>query len=380
MKYYIITGERSGDLHVSHVINYLKELDHEANFRGVGGGYAESAGMVLFKDYAKINYMGFWEVFRNMRTILKSMKKVKADLLSYRPDVLLLVDFAGFNMRMARFAKQHDIRVHFYISPKVWAWNSKRALKIKATVDRMFVILPFEKDFYQKYNYEVDYVGNPVLDSIVKFKPDPDFRKKHGLDERPIIAILPGSRQMEVRHSLHTMLSVTPAFPHCQFVIAAVDNQPEKYYEYFRRNGRISIVVGETYNLLYEAEAALVASGTATLETALFKVPQVVCYAASPASYWIARSVINVKYISLVNLILNKPAVKELIQSDFNPVDTRLELLRILEDDAARTEILADYEELSSKLGLPGASEKTARLIFEDLKDQKFVKQSSTSQ
>jgi lipid-A-disaccharide synthase len=342
----------------------------------VGGSYAESAGMVIFKNYAKINYMGFWEVFRHMRSILKSMKKVKADLLSYKPDVLLLVDFAGFNMRMARFAKLHGIRVHFYISPKVWAWNSKRALKIKAAVDRMFVILPFEKDFYHKYNYEVDYVGNPVLDSIVKFNPDPGFRQKHGLDDRPIIAILPGSRQMEVRHILHTMLSVTPAFPDYQFVIAAVDNQPEKYYEYFRRNGRISIVVGETYNLLYEAEAALVASGTATLETALFKVPQVVCYAASPASYWIARSVINVKYISLVNLILDKPAVKELIQSDFNPVDTRLELQRILEDEVARAEILSDYQELSSKLGLPGASEKTAQLIYEDLK----LRQKSTEQ
>jgi lipid-A-disaccharide synthase len=368
MKYYVITGERSGDLHVSHVINHLKDLDPEAQFRGVGGGYAAEEGMTLFKDYAKINYMGFWEVFRNMRSILKSMKKVKADLLAYQPDVLLLVDFAGFNMRMARFAKEHGIRVHYYISPKIWAWNSKRALKIKEIVDRMFVVLPFEKEFYKKYNFDVDYVGNPVLDSIVKFQPNPAFRQKHGLDDRPIIAILPGSRQMEVRNILHTMLSVTPAFPHCQFVIAAVDNQPEKYYDYFRRNGLITIVIGETYNLLFEAEAALVASGTATLETALFKVPQVVCYAASPTSYWIARSVINVKYISLVNLILNKPAVKELIQGDFNPVDTRLQLQRIVEDEKARAEMLADYEDLIEKLGNPGASKKTAQLIFEDLK------------
>jgi len=370
MKYYIITGERSGDLHASHVLNHIKELDSEAEFRGVGGSYSESAGMQIFKNYSKINFMGFWEVFRNLRALFKSMKKVKSDLLAFKPDVLFLVDFAGFNMRMARFAKENGIRVHYYISPKIWAWNSSRALKIKEIVDRMFVILPFEKEFYKRYQFDVDYVGNPVLDSIVKFSPDPAFRKKHRLDDRPIIAILPGSRQMEVRHILHTMLSVTPAFPHCQFVIAAVDNQPEKYYDYFRRNGLISIVVGETYNLLFEAEAALVASGTATLETALFKVPQVVCYAASPASYWIARSVINVKYISLVNLILNKPAVKELIQGDFNPVDTRLQLQKILEDKDARQQLINDYETLSDILGFAGASEKTAQLMVEDLRKQ----------
>ncbi len=367
MKYYIITGERSGDMHVANLISHIKELDPEAEFRGVGGNFAEEAGMKIFKSYSKINFMGFWEVFRNLGVILKSMKKVKADVLSFKPDVLLLIDFGGFNMRMARFAKENGLRVHYYISPKIWAWNSSRALKIKQTVDRMFVILPFEKAFYKRFDFEVDYVGNPVLDSIVKFQPDPMFRQKHGLDERPIIAILPGSRQMEVRHILHTMLSVTPAFPHCQFVIAAVDNQPEKYYDYFRRNGRIAVVVGGTYNLLYEAEAALVASGTATLETALFKVPQVVCYAASPVSYWIARSVIQVKYISLVNLILDKPSVRELIQGDFNPVDTRLQLQKILEDKATREQLESDYQELSEILGRPGASEKTAKLMVEDL-------------
>ncbi|MFT5168339.1 MAG: lipid-A-disaccharide synthase [Saprospiraceae bacterium] len=367
MTYYIIAGEASGDLHASNLMKALKQEDKAANFRIWGGDLMEAAGGTLVKHYRDLAFMGFIEVLQNIRTIFKNISFCKRDILAFRPDVLILVDYPGFNLRIAKWAKKQGIKVFYYISPQIWAWNSKRVHQIKRDIDRMFVILPFEKAFYKKYAMDVDFVGHPLLDVIHKRSLDADFKAKQGLSEKPIIAILPGSRKQEISKMLEGMLQVVSDFPDYEFVIGAAPSISIDFYNNIitKKNcSTVKILQNKTYDLLQVATAALVTSGTATLETGLFKVPQVVCYQGSLLSYWIAKSLVNIKYISLVNLILDRPLVKELIQADFNTPNLKVALQRILDDPS---EIKTGYMELQDRLGNAGASAKAARLMVEEL-------------
>ena len=290
MKYYLIAGERSGDLHGANLMRGIRQHDPDAQFRAWGGDLMRAQGATLVTHYTDMAFMGFLEVAKNLLTILGFLKKCKKDILKYQPDVVILIDYPGFNLRMAAFAKKQGIKVCYYISPKVWAWNQKRAWKIKANIDRMFVIFPFEVDFYKKYDYDVTYMGNPLMDAIEDFTPDPGFLRKNNLEDKKIIALLPGSRKQEVIGMLDTMLSVKGSFPKHEFVIAGVNSLPGSLYEKYQTLPNVTVVFEAAYDLLSVAEAALVASGTATLETALFSVPEVVCYRTSGVSYAIAKS------------------------------------------------------------------------------------------
>lgn len=364
MKYYLIAGERSGDLHGANLLKGIKENDPDAVFRGWGGDLMKAEGMDLVTHYKDTAFMGFLEVAMNLHKISGFLKKCKKDILAYQPDVIILIDYPGFNLRIASFAKTQGLKVFYYISPKVWAWNQKRALKIKQNVDRMFVIFPFEIDFYRKFDYEVDYVGNPLMDAIAAFKPDPDFRNKNGLaTDKPVIALLPGSRKQEIIGMLNIMLAVQPHFPDYQFVIAGVKNLPASLYEQYLAGEKAKIVYEATYDLLTTADAALVTSGTATLETALLNIPEVVCYKTSSLSYAIAKRLIRVRFISLVNLIMDKEVVRELIQDELNENLIREELKAILPGGAKREIQLGDYAELQQKVGKEGASERAGRLM-----------------
>jgi lipid-A-disaccharide synthase len=366
MRYYLVAGEASGDLHGANLMKALKAEDGNAEFRYYGGDKMKAQGGVLDKHYSEMAFMGFTEVLLNLRTILKNMKACKASVLAYNPDVLVLIDFPGFNLKIAEFAKKNGIKVCYYISPKVWAWNQKRVLKIKRIVDRMYCILPFEVDFYKKWGMEVNYVGNPLLDEIAQFTPDQDFRKKHKL-EKEVIALLPGSRKQEIERLLPDMLSVTHHFPEYDFVVAAAPSFDETYYRQFIKTDNVSLVFAQTYNLLTVAKAAIVASGTATLETALFHVPQVVVYRGGAISVAIARALVKIRFISLVNLIMDRRVVVELIQNDCNTVNITKSLSDILKG-AERELMMNDYKELSEKMGTAGASERTAKLIIDYLK------------
>jgi len=308
-------------------------------------------------------FMGFTEVVMNLRTILKNMNRCKADILAYQPDVLILIDFPGFNLKIAEFAKSKGIQVFYYISPKVWAWNQKRVLKIKRIVDRMFCILPFEVAFYKGWDMDIDYVGNPLLDEIAAFKPDPDFLKNNGLSDQKIIALLPGSRKQEIERLLPTMLSLTERFPNYQFVVAGAPSFNAGYYQQIAGGISINLVFGKSYDLLHVAHAAVVASGTATLETALFHVPQVVVYKGGKISIAIARMVIKIRFISLVNLIMDRQVVQELIQEDCNTERLTTVVEGLLSGDQ-RKQMLDDYKALSEVMGEPGASVRTAGLIL----------------
>lgn len=367
MKYYFIAGEASGDLHGSNLIKAIQQKDGAANCRIWGGDLMEAAGGTLVKHYRDLAFMGFVEVVKNLRTILGNIKFCKKDILAFQPDVLVLIDYPGFNLRIAKWAKKQGIRVVYYISPQIWAWNSRRVHGIKKSVDKMLVILPFEKDFYAGYDMAVDFVGHPLLDAIRERSVSLDFRLKNQLNTKPIIALLPGSRRQEISRMLNEMLQVIPAFPEYQFVIAAAPAIPLDFYDSILKKANISssdvsIVSDQTYDVLQHATAALVTSGTATLETAMFKVPQVVCYKGSPISYAIARQLVNVSYISLVNLIMDKMVVKELIQQDFSKKHLEEELRAIL-SGSKRTEMLKNYDMLIEKLGAHGASEKAADLV-----------------
>ena len=366
MKYYLVAGEASGDLHGANLMKALKIEDPNSSFRYFGGDKMKAEGGELVKHYADMAFMGFTEVVMNLRTIFKNMKACKADILAYQPDVLVLIDFPGFNLKIAEFAKKNNIKVCYYISPKIWAWNQKRVLKIKRDVDKMFCILPFEVDFYKKWGMEVDYVGNPLLDEKAQFTPDLYFRKNQELSEQKIIALLPGSRKQEIERLLPDMLSVTEQFPDYQFVIAAAPTFTADYYHQFIGNKKAKLVFAQTYNLLQNAHAALVASGTATLETALFKVPQVVLYRGGAISVGIARLVIKIRFISLVNLIMDKKVVEELIQQDCNTQNITTHLKEIVEGKE-REAMLQHYEELANLMGNAGASERTAKLIVKFL-------------
>ena len=367
MKYFLVAGERSGDLHGSNLVKALKQRDREAVFRGFGGEYMEQEGMQLLVHYNQMAYMGFLEVVKNLAAIRAYMQQCKEEIRAFNPDALILIDYAGFNLRIARWAKKQGIRVFYYISPKVWAWNQKRALKIKATVDHMFVIMPFEKDFYARYDYKVDFVGNPLLDAIRDFEPEADFLTENKLKEKPLIAILPGSRRQEIENMLGYMLELIPSFPNYHFVVAGIKNMPREYYRLALEHPEAGVVFDKTYSLLAHAEAALVTSGTATLETALFEVPQVVCYKTSWVSYQIAKRLVKVDYISLVNLIAAREVVRELIQEELNKKNLQLELSKIIEGGEKREFQLSAYRTLKNEIGQESASETTAALIVQYL-------------
>ncbi|ASU36425.1 lipid-A-disaccharide synthase [Mucilaginibacter xinganensis] len=364
MKYYLVAGEASGDLHGANLMKALKEKDPQAEFRFFGGDLMQAEGGTLVKHYADMAFMGFIEVALNLNAILKNLKFCKADIGAWQPDVLILIDFPGFNLKIAEFAKNNNLLVCYYISPKVWAWNQKRVLKIKRIVDHLFCILPFEVDFYRAWGMEVDYVGNPLLDAVADFKPDENFIKNNSLSSKKIIALLPGSRKQEISRLLPAMLGVTGQFPDHQFVIAGAPSFNKGYYNQFLEGKNIPVLFNSTYDLLYNSAAAIVASGTATLETALFNVPQVVVYKGHPISIGIARMVVKIKFISLVNLIMDSLVVKELIQADCSALKITEELNAIIDNKTYRLQMLANYDKLDEKMGKPGASAQTAELII----------------
>jgi len=367
MKYYIIAGEASGDLHAANLMKALKKKDPQADFRFWGGDLMQDVGGTLVKHYKELAFMGFIEVVMNLRTILKNITLCKKDITNYNPDVIIFVDYPGFNLRIAKWAKTEGYKTHYYISPQIWAWKEGRIKDIKRDVDAMYVILPFEKEFYEdKHNFPVHFVGHPLIDAIAQkqlINPS-NFKAEFNLDNRPIIALLPGSRKQEISKMLEVMLSVTKDFKDYQFVIAGAPSQDAAFYSKFTKKQNVNLVMNRTYDILSLATAALVTSGTATLETALFKVPEVVCYKGSTISYQIAKRVINLEYISLVNLIMDKPVVKELIQGDFNTKTLKKELSIIL-DETNRQNLFLDYYDLEKKLGGAGASDKTAQLIVD---------------
>ena len=371
MKYYIIAGEASGDLHASNLIAELKKKDSKAEFRAWGGDLMKKQGATLVKHYRYMAFMGFVEVAVNLRKVLNNIKECKKDMIAYKPDAVILVDYPGFNLRMAKFAHDNGLKVFYYISPQVWAWKRRRVKKIKESVDEMLVILPFEEDFYKKYEVKVSYVGNPLLDALSHTNEisRQSFSRKNNLAEKQeIIALLPGSRTQEVKRTLPTMLSVMPKFADYQFVIAKAPSLDKDFYKKLIGDANVQIVENQTYDLLQHASAAMVTSGTATLETALFTVPEVICYKANSVSYWIARYLIRVKYICLVNLILNKEAVKELIQGNLNTENLAAELDKLLHDFKRQRQLLEDYETLKDLMGNAGASGKAAEIIVNGLK------------
>lgn len=371
MKFYIIAGEASGDLHASNLIREIKILDNKSYFRCWGGDLMKAEGADIVKHYKELAFMGFTEVVMNLRTILKNIEFCKKDILEYKPDALVLVDYPGFNLRIAEFAKKNGLKVFYYISPQVWAWKKSRVHKIKKYVDRMFVILPFEKPFYRQFEYDVDFVGHPLLDALDKRKKSKlsfnDFIKENNLSNKPIVAILPGSRSQEIEKMLPVMAEMSLHFPDYQFVVAGTSMHPHEFYSSLIGKMNINVLVNKTYDLLEQSSAAMVTSGTATLETALFGVPEVVCYKGGLISYQIAKRLVKVDYISLVNLIMEKEVVKELIQNDFNSAKLRAELSKIISDESYRIKMTSELNLLKEKLGGNGASKKTAEQIFKIL-------------
>jgi lipid-A-disaccharide synthase len=370
MKYYIIAGEASGDLHGSNLMKALYEEDPNAEIRFWGGDLMQNVGGTLVKHYKELAFMGFIEVIFNLKTILSNIKICKKDIAQFKPDVIIYIDYPGFNMRIAKWAKEKGYKNHYYISPQIWAWKENRITAIKHDIDKMYVILPFEKDFYEvKHQFPVEFVGHPLIDAIYNQSSlvANTFRTENHLSEKPIIAILPGSRKQEISKMLSVMLSVVKDFSDYQFVIAGAPSQELSFYQQFISGENIKFVSNKTYSLLRNSTAALVTSGTATLETALFKVPEVVCYKGSWASYQIAKRIITLKYISLVNLIMDREVVTELIQDDCSSKRIREELTKILKPNYRKT-LLENYDLLEEKLGGIGASKKTAHLIVQAIK------------
>lgn len=370
MKYYIISGEASGDLHGANMMKALYQVEPDAEVRFWGGDLMQNVGGTLVKHYKELAFMGFAEVLFNLKTILNNIKFCKNDIAKFQPDVLIFIDYPGFNMRIAKWAKKQGYDTHYYISPQIWAWKENRIKAIKRDINHMYVILPFEKDFYEKkYNYHVDYVGHPLLDEIADFKLKraKDFRLVHKLDGRPLIALLPGSRKQEISKLLTEMLQIVPNYPHFQFVIAGAPSLDYTFYRPFIKNENVRFISKDTYNLLNNAFAAIVTSGTATLETALFKVPQVVVYKGNEISYQIAKRVINLNYISLVNLIMDEEVVTELIQKQCNAQTIKMEFEKIIHPEN-RTQIFVKYEQLEEKLGGIGASERVVTKIKQTLR------------
>jgi len=370
-KYYIIAGEASGDLHGGNLIHAMKQQDPAADIRCWGGDKMQAAGGILVKHYRELAFMGFIEVIKNLGTILKNLKFCKQDILAFKPNVLVLIDYPGFNLRIAKWAKEQQIKVVYYISPQVWAWKENRVKMMKQCIDEMIVILPFEKSYFKdKWNWDVNYVGHPLMEEIGRKQAQPSnlviTDAAGSKNEKPVIALLPGSRKQEIEKKLPVMLEVSKAFPDYQFVVAQAPSlDSEFYHTYTNQYPNVSIVNNRTYDVLLQSKAALVTSGTATLETALFGVPEVVCYKGSEISYQIAKRVISIKYISLVNLIMDKEVVKELIQQEMNVANLVAELDKLLNNVTKQQQVREDYAQLHSILGAGGnASAKAANIII----------------
>lgn len=369
MKYYLIAGERSGDLHASNLVKAIKNYDQQSTFRGVGGNYLKEAGVELAFDYSELAVMGFWEVAKNWNRISFYTQKTKDDILKNAPDVVILVDYGGFNLRIAKFLKKKGVRVYYYITPKVWAWFQRRARMLKEAVDKMFVILPFEKDFFQKYEWDVDYVGNPVLDAVKSHKADADFKAKHRIDtSKHLVALLPGSRKQELARMIPVMQDVATRNPDLQFGVAVIHSLDRSHYGNILSLKNVFPIEEDTYNLLLHSSAAIVTSGTATLETALFKVPQVVVYKTSGISYRVAKWLIQVPFISLVNLIAGKEVIRELIQNDATEIKISAEVKKLVFDESYRKIVLAEYQKIWNTLDIGSASDNAGRLMVQYLR------------
>src|SRR5665213_877519 len=386
MKYYLIAGEASGDLHGGNLVRELRKKDPDAQIRAWGGDLMQAAGADIVKHYRDLAFMGFTEVISNLPTIFRNIRFCKADIEKFNPDVVIFIDYPGFNLRIAGWARRAGYKTVYYISPQVWAWKESRVKSIKDCIDKMLVILPFEKEFYHKWHYEVEYVGHPLVEVIDRFSDSvaaralPEIIHRPGQEKStaalPIVALLPGSRKQEIGKKLPVMLEASRSFPDYQFVVAEAPGQEDAFYDGLLKNyPEVGRVRNQTYALLLHAVAACVTSGTATLETALFGVPEVICYKGSAVSYQIAKRLIRVKYISLVNLIMDKPVVKELIQDDMNPVNLVRELKKILKDTETIARIRKDYADLKDLLSRGGnASEKAAESIVSFLRKEKNLK------
>ncbi len=369
MKLYIVAGERSGDLHGGNLVKALKNINSDIKLRGFGGDEMQKAGVDIFVHYERLAFMGFISLLTKTFTIFKYIALCKNDIVEFKPDAVILIDYGGFNTRIAKFARPKGIKVFYYIPPKVWAWYQDRAIGLKKCVDRMFVILPFEKRFYkEKVNWEVDYVGNPVLDAIKSFKADPEFLNKNGVDKsRKIVALLPGSRKMELKLIVPLMAEVAKRNPEIQFVVAAVNNLGKDLYQDLEDKANVKFVYEASYDLLSVADAAIVTSGTATLETGIFKVPQVVVYKMGSMEFTVVRSLVKVKFISLINLIANKEVIKELIQNEAFPERVSQELELLLAKGNYRSTMVEEYHNIFRALDTGSASENTANLMLKYL-------------
>ena len=368
MKYYIISGEASGDLHGSKLIRELKLLDPYAIFRCWGGDLMQNEGADIVRHYKDLAFMGFIEVVKNLGTIFKNISFCNKDIKTFNPDIIILIDYPGFNLRIAKTAKKAGFKICYYITPQVWAWKESRVNTLKKYIDKNLVILPFEKEYLKNHGCSADFVGHPLLDSLEEFRENNIQQSeisKLNPENKPIIALLPGSRKQEIQKILSLMIPVASEYPGCKFIIAGVGSLSKDFYNSLIEGTSVSIVFGATYQLLRNSTAALVTSGTATLETALFEVPEIVCYKANSLSVFIARMLIKVKFISLVNLIMDREVVKELIQNDLNIVNIKSELDKILYNDSARDKMKEDYLLLKEKLGGKGASARAAKIIFE---------------
>ncbi len=375
MRYFIIAGEASGDLHASHLMGGIKKKDPEATFCFFGGDLMAEQGGILLKHYREMAFMGFFTVLMNLSQIKKNFKMAEEELIEFKPDVLILVDYPGFNLRMARFAKAHNIKTFYYISPKIWAWRSDRVKWIQNYVDEVFTIFPFEKDFYDKHNYKIRYVGNPTVDELaVRPNMDQTFREfidENGLADQPIVALLAGSRKQEIKLILPTLIKVAAIFPEYQFVIAGAPSLSVGLYRENMQGSNIPVLFGKTYELLQQSRAAVVASGTATLETAVINVPQVVCYIIELGRFTslLRKVFLKIQWISLVNLIMNKEIVREFFQENCKPANVAGELRKILDEPAYRAEMLHNYQLMLSKLGPPGCADRAAEEMVDLLKN-----------
>ena len=371
MKYYIIAGEASGDLHGSNLMRGLKLADYNANFRFWGGDLMAEQGGVMVKHYKKTAFMGFWEVFKNLGTIAKNLKMCKQDILDYKPDVVILIDYPGFNFRIAEFAHKQGLKVFYYIAPKVWAWKESRVKRIKKYVDKLFIIFPFEVEYFKKWGIDACYHGNPLIDSTaerVKDKiPFKQFIQENKLEDKPIIALLAGSRVQEINWVLPRMVNLSGLYPNYQFVVAGAPSLDESVYQKYIQGSSIKYVCNKTYDLMMQSTAAVVASGTATLEALLLDIPQVVCYGGSEISYQIAKRFVKIKFISLVNIIANRQVVCELIQHDMTLENIKTELDTLLLGGEKRDDMLKAYSEIRKMLGEQGSSYRVAKSVVNEL-------------